>query len=531
MSRKTAPAAIFLHLLLVLAAPLWAGGGGEAPQAQAGGTLVIGTQPLTNLDPHFATSVADIQLLEQVYEHLTYIGASNRPVPDLASSWESADGRTWTFTLREGARFSSGKLVTSRDVVASFDRLRDPGLGSPAAALYGNIREVQDLDARRVRFLLAETNPEFASDVGDYHAAILPAGTADPARDRVGSGPFRIDSYLPGRQVVLKRNPHYNRKDPSGAALPYLEEVRMSFALEMDGQVEALRGGELGYVGGLTTELVKNLADSRGVKILSVDSNMHWAIRLRSDRGPAADNRVRQAFKLATSHQSLVDSIRPGLASVGNGFTPVGPAYGRYHLVRPPFADLAKARKLLAQAGYPDGLQIVLHAQDQLDAVSIATVWKQQLARIGVEVAIRVIPSEQYYGEGEDWLKVDFGITDWGARATPVSYFKLAYATGAPWNETHWSDPAFDALIARIDREMHEGRRVGLYHQAQEILIERGPLIVPYFVKAVAGVRSDLQGVSLASDWPRTRFRDAYFERRDDGRLRLHRSGLPAGDP
>jgi peptide/nickel transport system substrate-binding protein len=286
----------------------------------------------------------------------------------------------------------------------------------------------------------------------------------------------------------------------------------MVIAPEMSGQVEALRRGELGYVGGLTTEIVKSLAGSRGVKILSVDSNMHWAIRLRSDRGPAADNRVRLALKLATSHQALVDAIRVGLASVGNGFTPVGPAYGRYHLVRPPFTDLARARELLAQAGYPDGLRIVLHAQDQLDAVSIAAAWKQQLARIGVEVAIRMIPSEAYYGGGdESWLEVDFGITDWGTRATPVSYFKLAYTTGAPWNESHWSDPAFDALVARIDREMREGRRVGLYHQAQEILIERGPLIVPYFVKAVAGIRSDLQGVSLASDWPRTRFRDARF--------------------
>ena len=314
--------------------------------------------------------------------------------------------------------------------------------------------------------------------------------------------------------MVLKRNPFYNVKDSSGAALPYLEEIRMIFSQDLNGQVEALRSGQLGYVGGLTTENVKSLSDSGGVRVLSVDSNMHWAIRLRSDRGPAADNRVRQALKLATNHQALVDAIRPGLASVGNGFTPVGPAYGRYHLVRPPFMNLAKARSLLAEAGYPNGLKILLHAQNQLDAVPIATVWKEQLARIGVEVQTRVIPSDLYYSDGEQsWLKVDFGITDWGARATPLSYFKLAYVTDAPWNESHWSDPAFDSLIAGFDREMSEVRRVELYHRAQEILIERGPLIVPYFVKAVAGVRSDLEGVSLASDWPRTRFRDAWLKR------------------
>jgi peptide/nickel transport system substrate-binding protein len=395
----------FAAALLILPAALvtlWAGGGGEAPQAREGGTLAIGTLPPTTLDPHFATSVADIQLLEQVYEHLTYVGASNRPVPDLASDWKSELGRTWTFTLREGACFSSGKPVTASDVVATFDRLRDPGVGTPTAALYRNVVEVRALDARRVRFLLAEANPEFASDVGDYHAAVLPAGAADR---RIGSGPFRIAFYVPERLAVLKRNPYYNVRDRSGARLPYLEEIRMNFSQDTVAQVEALRAGLLGYVGGLTTEMVRSLAGSRGVRILSVDSNMHWAISLRSDRGPAADNRVRQALKLATNHQALIDAIRPGLASVGNGFTPVGPAYGRYHLVRPPFMDLAKARRLLVQAGYPGGLHILLHAPDQLDAASIARAWSGQMASIGVTVDVKVVPAEQYYGAGEEsWL-------------------------------------------------------------------------------------------------------------------------------
>ena len=510
MNRKFLAAA---SLFVLAFAPLWAGGGKEDPPAgKPGGTLKVGSQAVTNLDPHFATSIPDIQLLEQVYEHLTYIEAS-KPAPDLAASWESPDGKTWTFNLRAGARFSDGRPVTAADVVASFDRLRDPKVGTPVAGLYKNIRTVEALDAQRVRFTLTEPNPEFASDVGDYHAAIIPASVKDPAKERIGSGPFVIASYFPEDRVVLRRNPQYNQKDAQGNPLPYLDEIQMIFSPDPNGQAQALRGGELDYLGGLTTEMVKSLEGSSAVKIQSVDANMHWVIHLRSDAGhPAADNRVRQALKLATSHQALIDAIRPGLASVGNGFTPVGPAFGRYHLVRPPFMDLAKAKRLLADAGYPNGLAITLYAQNAQDAVPIATVWKEQMSKIGVTVDIKVIPSDVYYGGGDqDWLKVDFGITDWGARATPVTYFKLAYLTGAAWNETHWSDPEFDALVARIDRELDEGRRVNLYHKAQEILIQRGPIIVAYFVKAVAGMRSDLQGVTLASDWPRTRFRNAYL--------------------
>jgi len=453
MPRRTAPAA-----LLLLPMMLWAAGGGEAQRARPGGMLAIGTQPLTNLDPHFATSVADIQLLEQVYEHLTYIGASNRPVPDLANSWESTDGRTWTFALREGARFSSGKLVTASGVVASFNRLRDPRLGTPAAALYGNIREVQAVDARRVRFLLAEANPEFASDVGDYHAAILPAGSAE---QRIGSGPFRIESYIPDRLVVLKRNPYYSRKDASGASLPYLEDIQLILSPEPGGRQPGAPGPEAGY----------------------------------QPPGPGRRHPARAGLgrkRLHTGGPGL-RQVLPGAPAVrqpGQGARPAGRSgvsrRPGNHPARPETGGGAVDRRRLDGAAGP-------HrgggppARDCLRAI---------LRR-----------RERGLAEG------GFRHHRLGARATPVSYFKLGYATGAPWNETHWSDPAFDQLIARIDREMNEGRRVGLYHRAQEILIERGPLIVPYFAKAAAGIRSELQGISLASDWPRTRFRDAWFAR------------------
>jgi peptide/nickel transport system substrate-binding protein len=486
-----------------------------APDVRRGGVLKIGTQTAGTLDPHFATSIADIQLHEQVYEHLTVIDSSRRPKGDLAVSWETPDGKTWTFTLRQTARFSDGRRVTPEDVAFSFNRLRNPSVASPALNLYRTIREIRVLDGVRVRFILSETNPEFASDVGDYHSAIVPSGTLEPGRERVGSGPFMIAGWFPGTGAILKRNPYYDVKGTDGLPLPYLDEIRLFFSPEEEEQAEALRSGELDYVGGLNAAAAKSLKNSRSAKVIAEDANMHWVIHLRSDPGcPTADNRVRLALKLATNHQAIINAVRPKLASVGNGFTPVGPAFGKYHLVRPPFMDLAKAKQLLSDAGYGKGLRMTLHVQNQLDAVPIAEVWKEQMAKIGVEVAVRVIPADVYYGRGdENWLTVDFGVTEWGDRATPVSYFKLAYTSDAPWNETHWYDSEFDEITRRIDRELSEGERVRLYHRAQEILIERGPVIVPYFVKSAIGMNPDLRGVSPAPDWPRTRFRDAYFAR------------------
>ena len=134
------------------------------------------------------------------------------------------------------------------------------------------------------------------------------------------------------------------------------------------------------------------------------------------------------------------------------------------------------------------------------------------MSKIGVQVDIQVVPSDVYYGEGDQsWLKADFGITDWGSRATPVTYFKLAYMGDSQWNESHWSDAQFDQVARQVDKEMDRAKRAALYRQAQQILIDRGPVIVTYFEKAVAGLSAKLEGVTLASDWARTRFTGAYF--------------------
>jgi peptide/nickel transport system substrate-binding protein len=499
--------------LLCVALSLLAAGCGppaeEEPRAPSGPfpggssrPLRVGAQALSDLDPHRATSTADIQVLEQVYEHLTAIDPRGRPVPELATAWESSDGRRWTFTLRKGARFSSGKPVTADDVVFSFRRLGAPEVG-----------EIRALDPGRVQFLLKEPNVEFPVDVADYHAVVLPVGTQDPAGERAGSGPFAIAFYVPARALLLRRNPYYEVTDRAGSRLPYLEEIRFDFTADLERQVEALRDGELDFVGGLTGEMVRTLRRSRRVRLITIDANMHWLIHMRSDPGrPAADNRVRQALKLATRQQGLINAVRPGLGAVGNGFTPVGPAFGMYHLVRPPFEDTDRARKLLAEAGYREGLSITLTIPDHPEAEAIADAWGKQMARIGVEVGVRKLPAAGYYGpEAENWLNADFGLTDWGARPSALAYFKLSYLSGAPWNESHWSDPEFDGVVRRLQQEIDENERIVLYHRAQEILIARGPVIVAYFVKAAAGVSPALHGVTLAADWPRTRFRDAHF--------------------
>jgi peptide/nickel transport system substrate-binding protein len=301
-------------------------------------------------------------------------------------------------------------------------------------------------------------------------------------------------------------------KDAKGNALPYLDGIQLIFSPDLAGQVNALQGDQVQFVGGLSAELVDSVKGQNKLKVLTGPSSaFHYVIHMRSDPGhPAADARIRQALQLGTDHQGLIAQVRPGLAVVGNG-TPVGPAYGDYYLDQAPVYDVNKAKDLLAQAG-ASNLTITLYAQQALEVPAIATVWQQQMKAIGVTVNIQTEPADVYYGDGDaSWLKVDFGITEWGARATPNAYFNAAYVTGAAYNESHWSDAEFEAIAAQINSELDRAKRVALYKQAQQILIDRGPVIVPFFETAAAGASAKLEGVVIAPDWSRTMFRTAYL--------------------
>jgi peptide/nickel transport system substrate-binding protein len=515
-----------LACLLVLAAMLalaGCGSGGEGTTTstsgaggtgiQAGGILKVATEPATNRDPAVASARSDILINQQVYDWLVNIGQSNELLPGLATNWESPDGKVWTFTLRSDVKFSNGSPFSADDVVYTFDRLRNPEVGSPLAATYANVSAIDAVDATHVRFTLTEANPEFPSDVADYHAAVLSRGVKDPATEWVGTGPFTITSYSAEDRAVLDKNPNYWMKDDRGRQLPYLDEIQFIFSPDAAGQVEALRGDQVQFVAGLTSELVDSIkADSKLKVITGPASAFHYVLHMRSDAGrPTADAQVRKALQLGTDHQGLIDQVRPGLAVVGNG-TPVGPAYGDYYLDQAPVYDPDQAKQLLSEAGYANGLTITLYAQQALEVPAIATVWQEQMKAIGVTVDIQTEPADVYYGEGDgSWLKVDFGITEWGARATPNAYFNAAYVTDAAYNESHWSDPEFDALASQINSELDRATRAELYKKAQTILIDRGPVIVPFFETAAAGVSSAVDGIALAPDWSRTLFLTAHY--------------------
>jgi peptide/nickel transport system substrate-binding protein len=501
----------FLALLFCAIGLIWAGGGqGEGPAepekaGKYGGTMTRAYFAPSTLDPGFAQDITGGEICAIWGDYLAYVDEdlSIDPSRSLAENWEvSADGLTWTFTLRKGVMFHNGEEMTSKDVKFTFDRLRDPDIGAATASLYGNITDIEATGTYTVVFTLKQQNPDFLFQLGEYQAIVCWSGIKDFNTEHIFTGKFMYESYLPEDRITFKRNPNYWRKDAEGNQLPYLDGIEYLFLTEPSAQVEALRGGQVDYLIYLPSEYVKAIEDDPNTVVYQKPSNFHYAIRMRSDREPFSDVRVRQAFRAAVDRGEILQGAFEGLGVTGRD-TPIGPGYGDYYLDVPePKRDIAKARRLLAEAGYADGITVTLTTQNSSAMPAMATIMKEQMADAGITIDIQLVPPDVYYGADNLWLEADFAMTDWGSRATPQSYLDLAYTCDANWNESHYCDPELDELAAQAAVEMDTEKRAEIYAKIQRIFMDRGPLIVAYFTNNLFGASSRLKGIKPTSFFP-----------------------------
>jgi len=250
------------------------------------------------------------------------------------------------------------------------------------------------------------------------------------------------------------------------------------------------------------------LQNETGIVTIDIPTNGFDLVRLRSDRAPGDDPRVIQAFKLATDREAVFQLVQQGFGAVGRD-SPIGPLYAQYYSesVQLPARDVEAARRLLVEAGYPDGLEIVLHTPDAGGRPDLAVVLKEQWTEAGINVEVSVEPESVYYGD-DGWLEVDLGITGWGSRPYPQFYLDVMLRCDAIWNESHFCDKEFDQLAEVAGTSLDEGKRIAAYQEIQRILIERGPVIIPYYFAQFAAIRGEFQGFELKAFAGRTDFRD-----------------------
>jgi len=472
-------------------------------QTSSRGVLRVAAEAIVQTDPAFISSDSEVMVVNAVYDYLVDVDESNQIQPRLATRWEvEEDGLTHTFFLAEGVRFHDGTPLTAEDVVWSFDRLRNPDSGLPTADLYSNILKIEATGTLEVTFTLRKTNPFFLYDLSDNHALILKAGTDEFGSTFNGTGPFKVKTYSPEDRIELVANDDYFLED-----LPKLEALEIIFFTDEAAEANALRTGQVDIITQISTALFKNLQLESSIITLNVATNAFPVVRIRADQPPGDDPRVVQAIKHAINRNEILALVQQGLGAMGHD-TPIGPQYSDLYVddLPLPELDLEKARQLLDLAAYADGLDLTLRVPEAQNFPDLAVVLKEQLSKVGINVEISVEPESVYYGE-DGWLEATFGITGWGSRPYPQFYLDVMLTCDAKWNESHFCDEEFDNWVSIAGSTLDEEERVQAYREIQRILIERGPIIVPFFFPQFGAVHERVENFQMKAFVGRSDFR------------------------
>lgn len=473
---------------------IWSHPTGNAVRRQDVDVLRVAWQVPVTLDPANLSADSEVALVNAVYDYLIDTNDAAQLEPRLAQSWEvSEDGTVFTLSLVENATFHDGSPFTATDVLFTFDRLRDPEV-SNAADFFSNIVNVEAIDDFTVAFTLTAPAPDFLFNLADNRAVILKDGTTDPLNFN-GTGPFRMVEFDAESRAVMERNEDYWLE--GAPTLARLEFVYFTGDTGSTAQANALRDGSIDVMLRMPTDLFESLRAE--FKATDIPTNGYNLIRLRTDRGVGTDPNVFKAFKYAVDNRLLWEIVGAGLGAVGSD-TPIGPLYGDFYAeeLEALGPDLDEARRLLDEAGYGDGLDLVLHVPNSGNRPALGDAFRSSLQQIGVNVEVRLRDEGIYYSDVEDnWLSVDLGMTGWGSRATPQQYLDLQLRTGAVWNEANYSNAELDALIETAGASLDREERIEAYRQIQQLLVEDGPIIVPYFFPAFVVTATNVDNVRL----------------------------------
>lgn len=448
------------------------------------------------LDPA-KTSTGDAYMLTaMIFSNLTRVDERLEPQPQLAESWETnADSSEWTFHLRDDAKFSNGRPVVADDVVFSIKRILDPETASKGAQALGPIADVIAKDDHTVVFKLHGPYADLPLQMGNTFSRIIAKENVDQISTKpIGSGAFILQEYTPGSRAILVRNPDYFEE-----GLPYLDEVHQVYIKEYAAQMSALNTGEVHIMYLAPVEIMPQLEEDPDIQVMEASAPSFQPLVMNSQTEPFNDVRVRQALRSALDREAMMAAATGGFGSLGNDH-PVPPGSPFYHQEQPQRTqDIAKAKELLAQAGYPDGIDITFYTSTARPGLEEAAVVAQQtVADAGFRIEIESVEIARLYDQILPNIP-EFAIAhnNWFGRPTIDETLTPYYYTNSEWNYSNFSDPEVDELLDKGKSSTDLEERKQIYAKVQGILLERGSEAIPYFRNYVSAVRKEVQNYRL----------------------------------
>ncbi len=429
-----------------------------------------------------------------MFNNLVRTNQKLEPVPELAESWEGTeDSKAWTFKLRKGVKFHHGRELDADDVVATFKRIADPETASPARSVFALVDSVEKVDPLTVRFHLNTAYVDFPTRLGSHWGRIVPRDKLDTLGTApVGGGPFKFKEFRPGDQVAVERFDGYWEQGADGQPLPYLQEVRFIGVAEMSSQISGLTSGSLDYLNEISPEVLAPLSGNPQFQVFEIPSPAFQEVNMRVDLEPFKDNRVRLALKHLVDRQGMLTGVLQGHGVIAAD-SPIPPVSPYYTPIDPLPFDVEKSKALLAEAGYPNGIDLELVAVSGIAGLDqFAVLYAEMAKAAGVRIKLRKTPFDVFMGQ--DFTKAPLTTGQWNGRAHVDELLALVYESGGAWNEAHLENKKLDELLVKARSERSVEGRKAIYADVAKLFRDEGPIVTPYFVNYLSAGRANMKG-------------------------------------
>jgi peptide/nickel transport system substrate-binding protein len=481
-----------------------------------GGALRIAALVNEVKSPHTFFRLEQSNVVRQVCDYLTVTGTDNLTRPGLVEAWEaSPDLKTWTLRLRKDVKWRKGRDLTADDVVWNLKRVLDPAVGSSMLGLMkgymleeidtgekdekGQAKKstrlwdasaIERIDAHTVRLNAKQPHLAVPEDLFAYQMAIL-----DPDENGVfdagsnGTGAFEFVENQPGRRMLLKALKSYW----GGAAnIDSLEFVALGD--DPAAAISALAGRQIHGLTAAGMAQYTVLPTMSHLQMYEVPTASGAVVRGKFSEKPFNDVRFRKALQLASDPKQVLTIAYRDLGRAGE-FHHVSPIHPEYAKLPPIQRDVAVAKRLLAEAGYPDGIDLKIDSRADPDwFVATVQALVEQWKEAGIRVSINLIPAQQY---AELWNKVPFGVTDWFHRPLGVQALSVAYRSGVPWNETGYSNPAFDKLLDEAEATLDVEKRREIMVKLEKIMQDDAVMVMPFWRSSFTFMDKKVKGFKM----------------------------------
>lgn len=468
--------------------------------------LVIGYERDAEILDHIKTGWYSDALV-YIYDRLVSRDYDFNYEPGLAESWDtSEDGIVWTFHLKEGVKFHNGIPFTADDVKWTLDTILDPATASPAQSDFAAIKEVEVVDDLTVKITLHTPFPNLLFVLSNTAASIANRdayeqyGSEYGIKYVIGTGAYMFEEWIQGDKIVLVKNPDYtwgpewmSNTGPSAIDIIVLKTIP-----EENSRLMELLSGNVHILRDVPATFIDKVGDNPDVEIYRGESTKLGYLAYATDKEPFTDLRVRQAINHAIDKDEIITYVFRGVGIPADGYLP--PALKSEY-----YADskkdgyeynVEKAKELLKEAGFENGLKLKLAAENSTEYSRLAEVLQNQLKNVGIEVEIQLYDSSSYTamlktGEQELFLR----LYSW-PNADILDWFLLSSQMPYP-NHSRWNDPTTDELIKVAASSPTWETRAAGYHEVQKHLISQAVWAPIYVPERLIAVRKEVKNFKL----------------------------------